>query len=130
MGFILLLASYVVCIIATLIGWHAFKKFDSGQSWNYRLPFFLKLSDEELRAIKERGEGCDHCHCQIDWDEEGGHIYGDGSVLCAQCEAEEALMNCDWCNRYVNDGDGRYRGAAGEYRLCPNCELRYDEGAR
>lgn len=43
---------------------------------------------------------------------------------------EEALMGCDWCERYVADGDGRYRGEAGEYRLCPICEITYDEGGR
>ena len=43
---------------------------------------------------------------------------------------EEFLMGCDWCGRYVNDGDGRYRGEAEEYRLCLICEVQYDEAGR
>ena len=31
---------------------------------------------------------CDDCQTEIDWDEDGGHIYPDGSTVCSQCEGE------------------------------------------
>lgn len=30
---------------------------------------------------------CDDCQTEIDWDEDGAHIYPDGSALCPTCEA-------------------------------------------
>ena len=29
---------------------------------------------------------CDMCKIDINYDEDGGHIYPDGSVLCPSCE--------------------------------------------
>ena len=29
---------------------------------------------------------CDMCKSDINYDEDGGHIYNDGSVLCPTCE--------------------------------------------
>lgn len=32
---------------------------------------------------------CANCIVEINYDEDGGHIYADGSVLCADCEGAE-----------------------------------------
>ncbi|CAB4145894.1 hypothetical protein UFOVP1219_23 [uncultured Caudovirales phage] len=32
---------------------------------------------------------CEDCQDKIDFDETGGHIYPDGSVLCPQCDEVE-----------------------------------------
>jgi hypothetical protein len=32
---------------------------------------------------------CDKCGCDVDLDDEGGHIYPDNSVLCPICEEGE-----------------------------------------
>ena len=44
-----------------------------------------------LGYVLRRGvvSACDGCGVVVDLDEDGGHIYGDGSVLCPQCEDGE-----------------------------------------
>ena len=38
------------------------------------------------RRTGNRRSVCEGCECDIDWNEDGGHNYPDGSVLCPQCE--------------------------------------------
>lgn len=39
-------------------------------------------------AREQKKTNCAQCGEVIDFEEEGGHIYADGSTLCASCEAE------------------------------------------
>ena len=57
-----------------------------------------------MRCVECNVSKCDACFVVIDWDEDGGHIYPDNSVLCADCDGktlEEILA------QGVEDGEHR-----------------------
>lgn len=58
--------------------------------WGVFATGIMALLGWVLPKVRERGQEvcqqCDGCGCAIDLDEDGGHIYPDGSVVCPQCE--------------------------------------------
>ncbi len=50
--------------------------------------YFLDFKVDAERNI-DAPASCHGCQRDIDWDDEGGHIHPDGSVLCPQCDETE-----------------------------------------
>lgn len=61
-----------------------------GATWGGSLPNAIPCDEcggwGSLPATK-----CDKCGVVVDLDEDGGHIYPDGSVTCPQCEDGDQL---------------------------------------
>jgi hypothetical protein len=65
-----------------------------GQSWG---NYCLVCEDELLEQhTKENSKSkCASCAVGIDLDDEGGHIYDDGGILCPSCETNDEEDDSD-----------------------------------
>ena len=50
------------------------------------LSFYFFICLIVIQFNREQATHCFVCDDIIDWDNDGGHIYADGSTMCPQCE--------------------------------------------